>query len=53
MLGSSDLEGQIKNIRLTLNQLKLQEQRQKNLEKMRRCTGTRDTRGLAVIIILF
>ena len=41
MLGSSDLEGQIKNIRLTLNQLKLQEQKAEEFrKKMRRCTGT-------------
>jgi len=31
MLGSSDVEGQIKNIRLTINQLKLQEQKAEEL----------------------
>lgn len=55
MLGSSDLEGQIKNIRLTLNQLKLQEQkaeefRNKN-EAMYRNLGILG--GLAIIVILF
>src|SRR5690606_456294 len=55
MLGSSDLEGQIKNIRLTLNQLKLQEQKaeefRKKNEAMYRNLGILG--GLAIIIILF
>lgn len=55
MLGSSDLEGQIKNIRITVNQLNLQEQkaeahREKN-ETMYRNLGILG--GLAIIIILF
>lgn len=54
MLGSSDLEGQIKNIRMTLTQLKLQEQkaeenRSKN-EKMYKTLGILG--GLAIVIIL-
>lgn len=54
MLGDSDVEGQLKNIRLTLNQLKLQEQkaeeaRRKN-EKMYRSLGVLG--GLALVIIL-
>lgn len=54
MLGNSDLEGQIKNIRLTLNQLKMQEQkaeasRVKN-ELMYRRLGILG--GLAIVIIL-
>lgn len=55
MLGSSDLEGQIKNIGLTLNQLKLQEQKaeefRKKNEAMYRNLGILG--GLAIIIILF
>lgn len=55
MLGSSDVEGQIKNIRLTLNQLKLQEQKAEELrgknEAMYRNLGILG--GLAIIIILF
>lgn len=54
ILGSSDLEGQIKNIRLTMNQLKLQEEkaeasRRKN-EGMYRSLGILG--GLAVVIVL-
>lgn len=54
LLGSSDLEGQIKNIRLTLSQLKLQEQkaeesRTKN-EGMYRSLGILG--GIAVVIVL-
>jgi stage III sporulation protein AB len=54
LLGSSDLEGQIKNIRLTLGQLKLQEQkaeesRAKN-EGMYRSLGILG--GIAVVIVL-
>lgn len=54
MLGNSDVEGQIKNIRLTINQLKLQEQkaeesRRKN-EAMYRSLGILG--GMAIIIIL-
>ncbi|TYQ13363.1 UNVERIFIED_CONTAM: stage III sporulation protein AB [Acetivibrio alkalicellulosi] len=55
MLGNSDLEGQIKNIRLTLNQLKIQEQKaeefRKKNETMYRNLGILG--GLAIIIILF
>lgn len=55
MLGSSDLEGQINNIRHTIAQLKLlesdaEEMKKKNA-KMYRVLGTMG--GLAVIIILF
>lgn len=55
LLGVSDLEGQIKNIRLTLNQIKIQEQkaeeqRVKN-EGMFKNLGILG--GLAIIIILF
>lgn len=54
ILGSSDLEGQIKNIRLTLGQLKLQEgkaedSRSKN-ENMYRSLGILG--GIAVVIVL-
>ena len=54
MLGSSDMEGQIKNIRLTLMQLKLQEGkaedcRTKN-ESMYRSLGILG--GIAVVIVL-
>jgi stage III sporulation protein AB len=54
-LGSSDLEGQIKNIRLTLEQLRLQEHkaeesRAKN-EGMYRSLGILG--GIAVVIVLF
>lgn len=54
ILGSSDLEGQIKNIRLTLGQLKLQEEksedsRSKN-ENMYRSLGILG--GIAVVIVL-
>jgi stage III sporulation protein AB len=55
MLGSSDIEGQIKNIRLTLNQLKMQEEKAEELRKknesMYRSLGVLG--GLAIIIILF
>ncbi|MCX7923270.1 MAG: stage III sporulation protein SpoIIIAB [Clostridia bacterium] len=54
MLGNSDLEGQIKNIRLTVNQLKMQEQKaednRKRNEKMYRSLGVLG--GLAIVIIL-
>lgn len=55
ILGSSDLEGQLKNIRLTVNQLNLQEEkaeqaRSKN-EGMYRSLGILG--GLAVVIVLF
>ena len=55
MLGSSDLEGQIKNIRLTINQLKIQEQKAEELrsknERMFKNLGVLG--GLAIIILLF
>lgn len=55
MLGSSDLEGQIKNIRLTVNQLKIQEQKAEELrsknERMYKNLGILG--GLAIIILLF
>ncbi|MCR4434257.1 MAG: stage III sporulation protein SpoIIIAB [Clostridiales bacterium] len=54
MLGSSDLEGQIKNIRLTLTHLRMQEQKaeevRKKNEAMYRSLGVLG--GLAVVIIL-
>lgn len=54
MLGNSDMEGQIKNIRLTLTQLKLQEQKaeesRKKNESMFKNLGILG--GLAVVIIL-
>jgi stage III sporulation protein AB len=54
MLGNSDIEGQVKNIRLTINQIKLQEQKaeesRKKNEKMYRSLGILG--GLAVVIIL-
>lgn len=54
MLGSSDLEGQVKNIRLTLGQLKLQEEKaeesRRNNEKMYRSLGILG--GIAVVIVL-
>jgi len=55
MLGNSDSEGQIKNIRLTLNQLKLQEQKaevnkNKN-ETMYKTLGVLG--GIALVIMLF
>lgn len=54
LLGSSDLEGQVKNIRLTVNQLKLQEQkaeeRRVKYEGMYRSLGILG--GLAVVILL-
>ena len=54
ILGSSDLEGQVKNIRLTLGQLKLQEEKaedsRKNNEKMYRSLGILG--GIAVVIVL-
>lgn len=54
LLGSSELEGQIKNIRLTMTQLKLQEEkaetnRAKN-EKMYKSLGILG--GIAVVIVL-
>ncbi len=54
MLGSSDLEGQLKNIRLTLGQLKMQEEkaeesRSRN-ENMYRSLGILG--GIAVVIVL-
>jgi len=55
MLGNSDLEGQIKNIRLIIDQLKLQEQKaeenRKKNESMYRNLGV--LAGFAIVIILF
>ncbi|NLD50450.1 MAG: stage III sporulation protein AB [Clostridiaceae bacterium] len=55
LLGGSDIDGQIKNIRLTINQLKLQEQKAEELrrknEGMFKNLGVLG--GLAIIIILF
>lgn len=55
ILGSSDLEGQIKNIHLTLNLLKIQEQKAEELkaknESMYKNLGVLG--GLAIIILLF
>jgi stage III sporulation protein AB len=55
MLGNSDLDGQISNIRLTTSQLKLQELKaeeiKKKNERMYRSLGVLG--GLALIIILF
>ena len=53
MLGSSDLEGQIKNIRLTLNQLKLQEQKAEEFRKNEAMYRNLGILGIAIIIILF
>jgi len=54
MLGNSDIEGQIKNIRLTISQLKNQEYKAEEIkaknEKMIRSLGILG--GLAVVIIL-
>lgn len=54
ILGSSDLEGQIKNIRLTLGHLKLQEEKaedsRKKNEGMYRSLGILG--GIAVVIVL-
>jgi len=54
MLGSSDLEGQVKNIRLTLEHLKLQEEKaeesRRSNEKMYRSLGILG--GIAVVIVL-
>jgi stage III sporulation protein AB len=54
MLGNSDIEGQIKNIKLTLNQLKLQEQKaeesKKKNETMYRTLGVLG--GIAIVVIL-
>lgn len=54
MLGNSDLEGQIKNIRLTMNQLRMQEEKaeesRKKNESMFKNLGILG--GLAVVIIL-
>lgn len=54
MLGNSDLEGQIKNIRLTLNQLKIQEQKAEESkaknEAMYKRLGILG--GIAIVIIL-
>lgn len=54
LLGSSDLDGQVKNIRLTINQLKLQEQKaeeaRRKSESMYKSLGILG--GLAVVIIL-
>lgn len=55
ILGASDLEGQISNIRLTLTQLKMQEQKAEELKEKNR-TMYRNLGvlgGLAVVIILF
>lgn len=55
MLGSSDLEGQIKNIHLTVNLLKIQEQKAEELkaknESMYKNLGILG--GVAIIILLF
>lgn len=55
MLGSSDLDGQIKNIRLTIKKLELQEDKAEELrrrnEKMYKHLGV--LCGLAIVIILF
>jgi stage III sporulation protein AB len=55
ILGKSDIEGQIKNIRLTMNQLKIQEQKaedgRKKNEAMFRNLGILG--GLALVIILY
>lgn len=55
MLGSSDLEGQIRNIRLTMNQLQQQEKKaeeaKKKSQSMYRNLGVLG--GLAIIVILF
>lgn len=55
VLGGSDLEGQIKNIRLTVNQLKMQEEKaeeaRKKNEGMYRSLGILG--GIAVVIVLF
>ncbi|NMB34154.1 MAG: stage III sporulation protein AB [Clostridium sp.] len=55
MLGKSDIEGQIKNIRLTLNQLGMQERKAEELRKknesMYKSLGILG--GLAIIILLF
>jgi stage III sporulation protein AB len=55
MLGSSDLEGQLKNIELAKTQLKMQEQKaednRKKNEKMYKGLGVLG--GLAIVIILF
>ena len=55
MLGSSDLEGQIKNIHLTVNLLKIQEQKAEELkaknESMYKNLGILG--GAAIIILLF
>ncbi len=55
MLGNSDLEGQIKNIRLTVEKLKLQEQKaeesRKKNESMFKSLGVLG--GLALVIMLF
>lgn len=54
MLGSSDLDGQLKNIKLTVNQLKLQEQKaeeyKRKNEAMYKTLGVLG--GIAVVIIL-
>ncbi len=55
ILGSSDLEGQVKNIRLTVNQLNMQEEKaeqaRKKNEGMYKSLGILG--GLAVVIVLF
>lgn len=54
MLGNSDVDGQIKNIRLTVNQLKLQEKKAEEMksknEKMYKTLGVLG--GLAVVVVL-
>lgn len=54
MLGNSDVEGQLKNIRLTLSQLKLQEEKaeagRKKNESMFKSLGVLG--GVAIVIIL-
>lgn len=55
MLGNSDLEGQLKNIRLTISQLKLQEQKaeenRKKNESMFKSLGVLG--GIAIVIVLY
>lgn len=54
MLGNSDLEGQIKNIRLTLGQLKLQEDKAEESKKKNELMYKRlgILGGIAIVIIL-
>ncbi|MCX7843271.1 MAG: stage III sporulation protein SpoIIIAB [Clostridia bacterium] len=54
MLGNSDVEGQVKNIRLTLHQLKLQEQKAEESRKKNEsmCKSLGVLGGLAVVVVL-